>query len=279
VTTLVNYSVARGSTPLLISSIFAVSPQVVRILMVQAFQPGSHTVSITLVEDVAGNAIADTTVGFNVPVPPPPPGGPESPVLALHVQAALTGKAPDRCGAAPTSTCNQFWSEGQVATPYDLYVILVDQNNPGGSLAGTTFGVDYGGGLSISQWTNCGDLEFPGNGWPASGGGNLVTFDAIANCQQNVHGFELHATIGVFYVYAYSVESFSITPRLYVQNPDLRAADCSAAETDIHYPQGAGTAGFGIFGYNPCNGGATPIEPATWGNIKLQFSGEGDLKE
>ena len=273
VTTLSSYSLVGNALTIPINLVTQTLTSGVRLSLGQTLQSGPHSLTVSQVEDVSGNPIAPTTVPFTVGGS----GRPSDPRIAVHVQPANTAKT-GVCSEAPVSACVDFSTEGQLTTPYDLYVVAMDKNNTGGSLAGATFGIDYDPGLGVLGATLCGDLQFPGNGWPASGGGTVVTFDAINNCQTADFGDGPRAVLYAFYVYAYSASSFSITPRNYVSQPDLKVAGCSSAESTVSYPLFAGVAGFGTAGYNSCIPDAPPtrVESTTWGNIKRQFSGKED---
>ena len=92
-------------------------------------------------------------------------------------------------------------------------------------------------------------LEFP-NGptgsstdeWPASGGGNRLTWDSSIDCQTTTLGMDgVHAVAGSFYVYAYSDDLFQVTPNNNLSTaPELQVGDCSEAVFDLQLSPGGG---------------------------------------
>jgi hypothetical protein len=76
--------------------------------------------------------------------------------------------------------------------------------DPGPGIAGLSCGIASDPLVVIFGWTLCGDLEFPNNFWPESGGGNRVTWVKTTNCQrQEILESGAHAVAGAFYVYAH----------------------------------------------------------------------------
>ncbi|NNF06358.1 MAG: hypothetical protein HKN21_06330 [Candidatus Eisenbacteria bacterium] len=198
------------------------------------------------------------------------------PKLALHVTGHATK---GRCStASPNGTntaCSSFVTQGNLLTSYDVYIVIA--NAPVGGTQGVTFGILYDGaaasGIGVFDWVGCGDLEFPGGGWPESGGGNVVTW---ATCQmEDIGGEGVQATVGSFYTYAYSNDFYQITRREYVPNPDLQWSSCASGTSDFDQLQ-TGIAYFGgATGCNPCLIECMPIatEKTTWGGIKNKLSG------
>jgi hypothetical protein len=190
------------------------------------------------------------------------------PSLLLHV-GAVTGKNP--CTAAPT-TCDGLVTTGSVDSTvgagHFLYVLARNAGPEGPTtLAGVQFGIDYdapgpGEGLVVNSWTRCALMEFPmpTPAWPAPGGGNLLTWDYINDCQTG----EL-VVVGFFYVTAYSPAVFELTPR--PADARARTADCATIESEV-YPDHLGWVSFGGAtrdgdpdGGNPCLEATLPADP------------------
>lgn len=203
--------------------------------------------------------------------------------FALHLQSHATK---NQCGVGPSNVdCTTFNVSGDVGVSYDMYLVAAEGNQSSPGIAGLSFGITYSGtnddgganaaGLDVYAWYLCGDLEFPGNNWPATEAGNVITWDANNNCQTNVVGEGIQAVAGAFYCYAYGPDTFRITRREYIPQPDLKFADCTAAETTIPL-SAAGfvdfSAGAADQGCNPCIDGTdcapVPVRPTTWGAIK-----------
>ncbi|NNF07642.1 MAG: hypothetical protein HKN21_12845 [Candidatus Eisenbacteria bacterium] len=192
------------------------------------------------------------------------------PKIGLHAQSvvgknACTSEAPTIGNCPDASTPSEALVVNWPAdgTPTHVYAILT--NIPLSGSAGAVFGIRYESAVA-DTWTNCGDLDFPGNNFPASGGGNVVTFQ---ECQDSVidEGAGL-LVLGFFYMTSYANDLVEVTPRLFAPNQDLAWANCNAAEIAIPYPSGTGTLGFGKEpGQPPCSI-ADPVEPSTWGGIK-----------
>jgi hypothetical protein len=201
--------------------------------------------------------------------------------MALHVQdhatkASLTcaGAKPgelgcDSSGPVASSSLN---TTGAVGVGYDVYVVALDVD-PVSGVAGMVLGIDVDPNVGIFGWTNCGELDFPGNGWPQSGGGDVITWSAGTNCQNAVDPTDPQGDAvvagGAFYVYAYGAGVMSITRRNFVPLPDLGLADCSNAESALPLTA-AGAAGFGgALGVDPCfSEPSVAVEKTTWGGMK-----------
>ncbi|NNF08075.1 MAG: choice-of-anchor D domain-containing protein [Candidatus Eisenbacteria bacterium] len=174
--------------------------------------------------------------------------------LAFHLTTPVTKS---QCADTPSVPCSQFVSEGVVGTAYTAYVAVANLDLNEGFL-GTDFGLNYGPNLEIYEWTACSDLEFPSAAWPASGTGNVLTWQA---CQQNyIPGYGDEGGVefvGALYLYAYGAETLSIGPRP-VPAPSPNVADCDGHESPVLEPCQGSVAFGGGFGYNPCDL-ATPV--------------------
>jgi hypothetical protein len=179
---------------------------------------------------------------------------------------------------------------------FDVWVLVCNGSDSVG-VAGVEFGLEYdgatGSGVDVRRWTLCADLDFDSGNFPASGGGNAVTWISPENCQDT--NAELHgggkddegnqggklevpnsviAIAGVLRVNVWGSDVMEVIPR--PVSGKLTVANCSAAEddlTDAIVPRG-GIAAFcsNFNGYNFCAKGALPAEQTTtWGNIKTLY--------
>lgn len=155
-------------------------------------------------------------------------------------------------------------------TSYDVYLVLANVRAEGA--LGVAFGILYDGnvqsGIDVFDWVGCGDLEFPGNGWPASGGGILATWN---QCQtQDVGGEGVMITIGSIYTYAYSEDFYQLQKRDYLQTPDRKVLYCDDTEDPIDHDE-TGIVFFGpATGLNPCDPVAT--QSLSWSGVKHLFA-------
>jgi hypothetical protein len=199
--------------------------------------------------------------------------------IQLHLLAPTTKSQCTRLSATPA--CNAVVVQGGLAPTYYYAYVLVTDGNATAGIAGLEFGIQYNGspnaGVDIFGWTLCATLEFqqPSPVWPASGGGNLITWDSTNRCQvfePGGPGTGVVANAGYFYLGAYTADILSITVR--PVSGFAKVATC-AAEEDIvttGTPSHLGSAGFGgAPGYNPC-GLITPVQPTTWSNVKSIYS-------
>jgi hypothetical protein len=199
------------------------------------------------------------------------------PKILLHVKATTTknpcvwGQVLTDCSSSDVVTSAAVGA----AAYYNAYVLVHpgDETNGLGEfagLAGTQFGIEYGSGIEIFGWTLCAALEFPmpSPTWPASGGGNLITWDPNNNCQRvetSVAGF--------FYMGAYQPTDMQLTVR--PVDSLAKVADCSASEFEL-VEGDLGMASFGGGpGLNPCAEG-TPVQATTWSGVKTLLGREND---
>jgi hypothetical protein len=156
----------------------------------------------------------------------------------------------------PPTPCSQFTTKGDLGEAYNLYMVAVRPNGEGVGQMG--FGISYDGatgqGVDVRSWTSCADLEFTSGNWPESGSGSRLYW-VSTNCQTTVVQPDgVHAVAGVFYVYAYSADSFQVTKRQQANPPRLTVANCANIEEDIVVSPGRVdfSAGAVSPGYNPC---------------------------
>ena len=188
--------------------------------------------------------------------------------MALHI-GTWTAKG---CQVILPSDCGTYTTDTASSGFFSVYLTVAGTDSMG--LAGLQFGIDYddgsAAGCDISRWTSCTDLEFSGSGWPASGTGNVMTWEYSQNCQMDSTG-QTPFLAGVFDIVAYSSDVFSIVPR--PEDGQVKVADCTAAETDLTglVPSRLGVVSFGLgTGYNPCSA-MVPVRKTTWGKLKTLF--------
>jgi hypothetical protein len=145
---------------------------------------------------------------------------------------------------------------------YYAYLVLTNGDASTG-IGGVQFGISYGSGITVWNWINCATLEFASPNWPASGSGNLVTWNLETQCQRiepGGAGTGVVAVAGYFYMTAYSVGTIAVTPRP-VDNI-AKIADCNAQETSPLLSSALGFARFSTSGnepgFNPCLGSLPP---------------------
>jgi hypothetical protein len=142
-----------------------------------------------------------------------------------------------------------------------VYMVVARVDTPlFAGMAGITAGIEYNGnpgqGVDVYSWTLCADgLEFPNPGprgeWPASGGGNSITWITCAG--QRIGNDGLHSVVGALGVYAYSMDQLKITPNRNLETgSSLTMATCGGAEVHLDSLAASGWTGFGTIGRNPC---------------------------
>jgi hypothetical protein len=168
---------------------------------------------------------------------------------------------------------------------FDVWILVCNGSDSLG-VAGAEYGIEYdgadGSGVDVNSWLACGDLEFTSTDYPASGGGNVVTWVAPENCQVTnriFQGSELNdsviAVVGVLNVTAYGQDELRVTPRPVTGR--LKVADCLAREDDltdaaVSRKGVVNFCGGGRKGYNFCkNPGILSMEETTWGKLKTQY--------
>lgn len=138
---------------------------------------------------------------------------------------------------------------------YIAYVLVVD-GTPGAGLAGCQFGISYNDstnrGVDVLDWTECSLFNWPEQGWPDSGTGNLLTWNQQTDCDTT--GIRV---VGYFTLVAHSPDRFSII----VRPADQKAAVAACKTTnitpdseslDLIVPENLGFVDFGGGpGYNP----------------------------
>ncbi|TPW16698.1 MAG: hypothetical protein FD129_658 [bacterium] len=174
------------------------------------------------------------------------------PKILLHVRP-ITVKNP--CQGASLARCQDAVTGGMINVPYHVFVLA--------ALGDSILHAGEGGAT----------LEFtqPNPVWPSPGGGTIITWDAVNNCQTG----EV-AVAGYFYMTAYDPATMRIIPRPVDQIS--KVASCGSFETILSYYNDLGCAYFaqgGIQGCNPCIWPCfvDPVEPTTWSRIKANVTG------
>jgi hypothetical protein len=171
--------------------------------------------------------------------------------IMLHVVAADPEGSGTPCSLLPTpceAGQGTFTTEAPLSTPevpyYYAYVVVTNYT-PGPGFRGVQYGIEYDGdplsGVDILDWTSCSLLEFPMDGWPAPGTGNLQTWYCTTSGM---------TVAGWFTISAFGPDVLDLVAR---QVDDaLKVADCHGAETLLE-PVTAGAVGFGgVAGEDPC---------------------------
>lgn len=129
---------------------------------------------------------------------------------------------------------------------------------------------DAAGPITVFSWTKCSTFDFQSTGWPAPGGGNVMTWPtALCPSTRSEAGvkYSVIAIGGYFYLGAYAPAQMFVTARPVTGQAGV--ADCQSRVDfqDGKIPTHLGSAGFGLPGFNPC-GAPTPVQSTTWGTIK-----------
>ena len=243
--------------------------------------PGqSHTVTVRFAPGSADLGYHECTIsvsGACVDVPAWGTGylagqtGLDEAVVALHPAPHLVKGDP--CAIPPAMGCSEYRTDWPLGVSADLWLVVARVDGPGvgamscgilyenGAVGGSTMA--NASGVDLYSWTLCtSGLQFPNSptglaedAWPASGGGNRITWDSSVDCQLETIGLDgIHAMAGCFYVYAYSDDVFQVTPNMNLsQEPEFQLLDCFGSGRDLPYPERAGSCAFGSgSGYNPC---------------------------
>jgi hypothetical protein len=214
--------------------------------------------------------------------------GDGNPVFALHVKARAAKPTTICTTENPQTTdCTTYSTSGELNTAYDLYLVVagIDSTNIG-DVAGASCGIQYdnadGSGVDVFQWTFCADgLEFKngpdgGADWPASGGGNRMTWTTCQNMiSPGYTGSSIQVTFGAFYVFAYSPDRFTITPNNNLgSGPELTMGACDASQVFLENQWSAYADFGGGAGCNTCLQPCpkdVPVQPTTWGSVKSLY--------
>lgn len=214
----------------------------------------------------------------------------EDAALALHLLPVTINGICTRAAAHPA--CGSIITSGRLSpSTYFAYVLITGAAAHRG-LAGVEFGIDYAGapsgGVDIFDWRHCATLQFPSDGWPGAGSGNLITWDKEAACQREEPGGAgsgVVATVGYFYLTAYTPDQLTLTVR--PVSGAARIADCDAVEYPV---EGPGVShplphlGYVTFsadgltpGYNPCTALTTPLTCGISGPASVPGNSRGTL--
>jgi hypothetical protein len=188
--------------------------------------------------------------------------------------------SPLRCQSIDPPDCENdvLLGEGELYTPY--YAILAVFNGDGEEgIAGLSCGLEYNStpnqGVEMWGWTRCTDgLEFTNANWPASGGGNRITWTNCQSEEPGGTGTGVTAIAGFFYISAYSEDTFRVVENTELgSGPEFSVANCAASVENLNLNQ-AGWVGFSddgsVEGSVLCG---KPKEDATWGDVKARYGG------
>jgi hypothetical protein len=216
----------------------------------------------------------------------------QTPKVALHVSSTTTKAATICTTWNPNSRgipCSQYVVQSALRQAKLVYMVIAQVDTPlyNVGITGISMGIEYNGnvgqGLDVSSWVLCSDgFEYPNAGprgdWPASGGGNVVTWITCQETRIGSDGF--HAVVGAFSVYAYSGDQLRVTPNRNLEaGPSFALATCQGVEVHPDTVRALGRAGFGVLGFNPCNfvqsgiGERIPAEYRLYPNAPNPFHG------
>jgi hypothetical protein len=210
---------------------------------------------------------------------PPPGSGASGPKVALHVKSHAAGKGVNICdpvsegGPAPDNIpCSEYVTAAPLNSPQDLYIVVgnADTTGVGGVLFGIVYNGATGAGIDLvgSFYLCTSGLQFPSAGWPASGEGNVITWNTVVDCAKTeIPPNGVHGIAGAFYVYAYSGDTFRITEHKKLVTPSLKTANCLGIERLLDPATDAGSVVFSNSsqaGYNPCTGTSVGGGPPLW---------------
>jgi hypothetical protein len=194
--------------------------------------------------------------------------GNEHAKLVIHLTAP---SAKAQCSTFEKSPPFHPVTSGGLYPPHTYFAyILVMGGSFLDGLGGVEFGIDYDGepdsGVEIYDWTFCGALQYPAGGWPAAGGGNLISWNWEHD--RRLHG---RGVLGYLYLGALSPDRLRITAspgKSHVLVSDSRAMiDLLPREAGVSV--GAADFGGGA-GVDPTRG-VPPYEPSTWRAIARLF--------
>ncbi|HEX7880486.1 MAG TPA: hypothetical protein VF720_13815 [Candidatus Eisenbacteria bacterium] len=189
--------------------------------------------------------------------------------------------------ATVPATCSGYVVNnlGLYPTRHFVYALVTNGTQVEG-VSGAAFGIDYDpalqSGVDVFSWTLCATLEFPSAGWPAAGGGNLITFDAVTRCQTSGNAnVGVVAVLGYFYCAAYTPDVMRVTRRPVYDDASVTNCGLEVDET----PSGnegpwcnfLGQLGFGPgrTGHNPC--GLEIIDVACGSPVSCAITGPDDV--
>jgi len=100
--------------------------------------------------------------------------------LIVHANPAATYTIDQNiyCGSTDLATCEQAIVSVDAHRTYLYFAIAAFPNAAAPRLLGATFGVTYSDAMVFDNWGPCGNFELAMNGWPNSGTGTAVTWNA-----------------------------------------------------------------------------------------------------
>jgi hypothetical protein len=198
-------------------------------------------------------------------------------VVVLH--ATPTSKVATACQSVSSGVdqdCTTYSSNYSSDMGASFLYLVVAHADTG--VGGVSLGIQYPEADLDVGFNLCTDgLQFSNQDWPASGGGNRITW---STCGSNISDPDRQAVteggiqvlFGYFYVYAYGRDAlFEVTPNTGLQSgAELVVGNCDAEEFDLDPMIAAGKMGYGTTqGFNPCTD--VSVEPTTWGDLKSRF--------
>jgi len=194
-------------------------------------------------------------------------GTQDSAILAMHLKDPIA-KTSDQCGVSPLFAgipCSEFDVTGPIGRGFGVF-LMVGRAHTAAGIMGVSCSISFPRDIVYEpSWILCGDMEFPGIGWPDSGTTNLITWDP-SNCQRaTIEQDGGYALAGFLLVSSYAEATLELDQS---PNPNYFVTDCAGDTTRVQTP--GGIIGFGTPGYTPCDT-ATPTVPKTWGRIKTLY--------
>jgi len=234
---------------------------------------GDYLLRTVDLRDAQGTPLADTTAAMSIYGKPPPGEGPVNPAHAVHLVPRL-GPI-DACDHPPDMACTGLLIQGEIETPYDVYILAMDRMDDTGGILGGSFSIRYNQDLGLMDWTPCGEVVEQSNSWPETENGVRIRFTECV--VENYEGGQ-RAVLGSFYVYAYADAYLEILdgdiPR---QVEDCLGVSLSGA--DVGHRGIRTEASFGNtyldHAFNPCLRDWVPVRHSTWGQVKLLFRDPG----
>ena len=125
--------------------------------------------------------------------------------VVFHAQAFATKAIVVCSNGTPNAqglACPDFNAQWPTQAGADVYLVVASAAfDPG--IAGLSCGIEFDSTVGMFGWSLCADLDFPNGGWPASGGGNRITWVASTNCQRYTPEpfvpYTVQAVAGAFY--------------------------------------------------------------------------------
>lgn len=99
-------------------------------------------------------------------------------VLLVHYAPNLSTFSDAPCDSLAVTDCAEVVVDGEVTgrETVVVFILAAFPESAAPSVAGAAFGIEYTG-TTVIDWGHCGWFDLPGENWPASGEGLVVTFE------------------------------------------------------------------------------------------------------